>query len=65
MYPRKKKQNKTKQTKSSLYTRRLVKKAIFDTYTDVRFLYQISIQPCFESFEKKEDHHYDNDERII
>ena len=63
MYPRKK--NKTKQKKSSLYTRRLVNKAIFDTYTGVRFLYYISIQPCFESFEKKEDHHYDNDECII
>ena len=67
MYPRKKKQNKTKQTKkkSSPYTRRLVNKAIFDTYTGVRFLYHISIQPCFESFQKKEDHHYDNDECII
>ena len=68
MYPGKKKQNKTKQNKqkkSSLYTRGLVNKAIFDTYTDVRFLYHISIQPCFESFGKKEDHHYDNDECII
>ena len=46
MYPGKKKQNKTKQNKqkkSSLYTRGLVNKAIFDTYTDVRFLYHISI----------------------
>ena len=34
MYPRKKKKTKqNKQTKSSLYTRRLVSKAIFDTYT--------------------------------
>ena len=64
MYPRKKtKQNKQK--KSSLYTRRLVNKAIFDIYTGVRFLYHISIKPCFERFEKKEDHHYDNDECII
>ena len=34
MYPRKKNKTKqNKQTKSSLYTRRLVSKAIFDTYT--------------------------------